>query len=193
MIRTVGMPSASLHKWQNVRLPSLAHVDGQCLASVALVPPNPALVDENFRGYVLLLSAHFQGFCRDLYAECAQIIVSKTRVTLQPLIQGQFTSNLRLDRGNPTVKSLKEDFERFDFPLHLSTADPANPARITLLERMNRWRNTAAHHGNPPPGIALDLPSLNNWRDACDGLAASLDEIMYTELRRILRRQPWAP
>ena len=187
------MPSASLLKWQNVRLPNLAHVDAQCVASLALVPPNPALIDENHRGYVLLLSAHFQGFCRDLYAECAPIVVSKTRVTLQPLIQGQFTSNLRLDHGNPTVKSLKEDFERFDFPLHLSTADPANPARITLLDRMNKWRNTAAHHGNPPAGIPLELPSLHDWRNACAGMATSLDGIMYTELRRILRRQPWIP
>jgi hypothetical protein len=187
------MPSASLLKWQNVRLPNLTHVDAQCVGCLALFPPNPALVDENYRGYVLLLSAHFQGFCRDLYAECAQIVVSRTRASLQLLIQGQFTSNLRLDHGNPTVTSLKADFERFHFPLHLSTADPANPARITLLDRMNRWRNAAAHHGNAPAGIPLDLPSLRDWRNACDGLAISLDGIMYTQLRRILRRQPWNP
>src|SRR5262249_12423404 len=110
------MPSASLLMWQNVRLPNLAHIDAQCVACLALAPPNPALVDENLRGYVLLLSAHFQGFCRDLYAECAQIVVSKTRVTLQPLIQAQFTRNLKLDRGNPNLENLKEDFSRFDFP-----------------------------------------------------------------------------
>jgi hypothetical protein len=187
------MPSASLLHWQNVRLPSLAHVDSQCVASLALVPPNPALIDENLRGYVLLLSAHFQGFCRDLYTESAQIVVSKTRTSLQPLIQRQSTSNLKLDHGNPTLKSLKEDFERFGFSLHLSTADPANPARLTLLDHMNQWRNAAAHHGNPPGGILLDLASLHDWRNACAGLATSLDGIMYTQLRRILRRQPWIP
>jgi hypothetical protein len=187
------MPSASLLHWQTVRLPSLAHVDAQCVASLALTPLNPALIDENYRGYVLMLSAHFQGFCRDLYTECSQIVVSKTRATLQPLIQGQFTSKLKLDRGNPTLQSLKEDFERFDFTLHLSTADPANPARLTLLDHMNQWRNAAAHHGNPPGGIILDLASLRDWRNACTGLATSLDGIMYTQLRRILRRQPWIP
>jgi hypothetical protein len=187
------MPSTALHNWQNVRLPSLAHVDAQCVASLGLAPANPALVDENLRGYVLLLSAHFQGFCRDLYAECAQIVVSKTRPTLQTLIQGQFTSNLRLDHGNPTVKNLQDDFKRFDFPLRLDTADPANPARITLLDRMNQWRNSAAHHGNPPAGVPLDLAALRDWRDACNGLALSLDGIMYTQLRRLLRRQPWVP
>src|SRR5438128_936212 len=142
------MPSASLLNWQNVRLPNLAHFDAQCVACLALVPPNPALLDENYRAYVLLLSARYQGFCRDLYTECAQIVVSKTRVTLQPLIQGQFTSNLKLDRGNPDVRNLKLDFERFDFKLRLDLANPANPALITLLDQMNKWRNAAAHHGN---------------------------------------------
>ena len=60
------MPSASLHHWRTHRMPNLAEVDTQCTTSVALAPPNPRLVEENLRGYVLLLSAHFQGFCRDL-------------------------------------------------------------------------------------------------------------------------------
>ena len=63
------MPSAALMKWQNERRPSLAHVDAQCAASVAAVPANVALIDENYRGYVLLLAAHFQGFCRDFHTE----------------------------------------------------------------------------------------------------------------------------
>jgi hypothetical protein len=49
----------------------LAEIDAQCAASQVLAPPNPRLVDENLRGYVVLLSAHFQGFCRDLYTEAA--------------------------------------------------------------------------------------------------------------------------
>jgi len=30
-------------------------------------PPNPPLEDENLRRLIMLLSAHFQGYCRDLY------------------------------------------------------------------------------------------------------------------------------
>src|SRR5437773_10310527 len=102
------MPSASLLHWQNDRMSRLAEVDAQCAASLALVPPPPNLVEENLRGYVLLLSAHFQGFCRNLYTECAQIIVSRVRATLQVLIQAQFTAHRRLDHGNPNVKNLRE-------------------------------------------------------------------------------------
>jgi hypothetical protein len=187
------MPSAALLGWRNDRMLRLAELDTQCAACLALASPQPNLVDENMRGYVLLLSAHFQGFCRDLYTECAQIIVSKVRATLQVLIQAQFTAHRRLDHGNPNLQNLKEDFERFDFTLDLPAVDSANVARLSHLRALNTWRNVAAHHGNIPVGAPLTLPLLQAWRNSCDGLASSLDDIMYNELWRILRRAAWAP
>jgi hypothetical protein len=65
------MPSVALTEWTNDRMPRLAQVDGQCAANLALVPPNPILLDEILRGYAMLPSAHFQGYCRALYTECA--------------------------------------------------------------------------------------------------------------------------
>jgi hypothetical protein len=186
------MPSAALLQWQNDRMPRLAEVDAQCAASLALVTANTRLVEENLRGYVLLLSAHFQGFCRDLYAECAQIIVSKVRPRLQAIIQFQFMAHCKIDHGNPNLQNLREDFERFDFTLDVPAADPANVACLAHLGMLNKWRNMAAHHGKIPGGTPpLDYPSLQLWRASCDGLAMSLDDIMYNELRRILRRTPW--
>ena len=73
----------SLRSWQQDRQTRLTEIDNQCAASLAGLPPNPHLIDENLRGYVLLLSAHFQGYCRDLYTEAAQIIALKVRATLQ--------------------------------------------------------------------------------------------------------------
>lgn len=185
------MPSVSLLYWQNERMPRLQQVDLQCAASLAGAPPNPHLIDENLRGYVVLLSAHFQGFCRDLYTEAAQVIVSKVRPSLQTLIQDQFTAHHKLDRGNPTYEHLKEDFERFGFALDLRV-DAANRPRLDDLSVLNKWRNVAAHQGTRlPAGIPLNLPSLRAWRTSCDGLATSLDAILYNQLRRILKRTPW--
>jgi hypothetical protein len=175
-------------------MPRLAEVDSQCSAALALVPPRPNLADENLRAFVLLLSAHFQGFCRDLYTECAVIVVAKVRPSLRALLQRQLTANRALDHGNPNVKNIRDDFERFDFHLDLAAADPANPARITHLGELNRWRNIAAHHGTAPTGLApLTLPAIQAWQSACNGLAVSLDLIMYNQLRRTLRRAPWVP
>lgn len=187
------MPSASLLQWRNERMPRLHEVDLQCAAVVGAPVPNPRLIDENLRGYVLLLSAHFQGYCRDLYTECAQVVVSKLRPTLQPLIQAQFTAQRALAHGNPNLQNIRADFQRFGSTLDLIAAHPANTARITHLGFLNTWRNAAAHHGTIPADPPLTLPNLQAWRASCDGLATSLDGIMYNRLRRILRRTPWVP
>ncbi|HEX5271072.1 MAG TPA: hypothetical protein VFW33_11315 [Gemmataceae bacterium] len=184
------MPSASLMQWRNERMPRLHHVEVQCAASLTAPAANPQLIDENLRGYVLLLSAHFQGFCRDLSTEAAQVIVSKVRTSVQLLVQRQFTAHRALDRGNPTAENLRNDFKRFGFKLDLA-ADPANVPRLHDLAAMLTWRNVAAHYGPIPPGPALALPSLQAWKTSCDGLATSLDAILYTELRKKFRRAPW--
>jgi hypothetical protein len=186
------MPSTSLLSWQNDRMPRLTDFDAQCAASLTLTPPQPNLVEENLRGCVLLLSAHFQGFCRDLYTESTMVVVSKIRPRLQILIQEQFAASMKLNHGNPNIQNLKEDFMRFGFALDLPAANPANAARLMDLAVLNKWRNIAAHHGAIPGGMpSLRLPLLQGWRNSCDGLATSLDDTMYNELRKILRRAPW--
>jgi hypothetical protein len=187
------MPSVSLLSWQTTRTLALHEIDTQCASSLAISPPNPRLAEENIRGYVVLLSAHFQGFCRDLYTEAAQFLASKVRRTLQVLIQTQFTASLSLDHGNPNLTNLKKDFDRFGGKLDLLSADPANPVRLQDLSKLNEWRNIAAHHGVVPPGGLPSMPAIRSWRNSCDGLTHSLDGIMYNRLRNLLRREPWPP
>jgi hypothetical protein len=57
-------------------MPRLNEVEAHRAAVLALVPPNPTFLDETLRGFVLHLSAHFQGFCRDLYIECDGLAAS---------------------------------------------------------------------------------------------------------------------
>ena len=189
------MPSAALLKWQNERLPSLVQVDAQCVATVAAVPANLALIDENYRGYVLLLAAHFQGFCRDLHTECVQIIASKVRPSLEILFQSQFSARRELDRGNANAKSIIEDFSRFGFSMKTQLDGIAGAVALKAdLHTLNEWRNAAAHH-NPslPPGGPLTVPLVQGWRNSCNLLATAIDKILYTQLRIRLRRQPWVP
>jgi hypothetical protein len=187
------MPSASLLRWNNDRQPRLAQIAGQCGTTLAAVPPNPHLIDENLRGYVLALSAHFQGFCRDLYTEASQILVSRVkRPALAAIFAAQFTAQRKLDKGNPNLENLKTDFKRFGFTLDLAGADPANAARLAHLAKLNEWRNLAAHQGTPTATVApLTHALIVTWHTSCDGLVSSLDGIMYNQLKRILRRAPW--
>ena len=167
------MPSSALNLWQTDRMPRLAQVDAQCTTVFALVPPNPRLAEENLRGYVVLLSAHFQGFCRDLYVECVQVVVSKVRRSLRVLFEHQFAQKLKLDHGNPNIDNIAEDFNRFEFDLiGTARAEPAFAVRRQHLVELNKWRNTVAHQGPSPAGFpGLTLASVAGWRISCDGLA----------------------
>jgi hypothetical protein len=165
-------------------------------AGLAAGPAVPApLAQESLQGYVMLLSGHFQGFCRDLYTECTQICGASVPPGLRTTIQAQFASELRLNSKNPTVENIRKDFERFGFLLDLAAADPANPLRITHLGHLNYWRNAVAHQkATPPPAgvpAVLTLGDIQAWRAPCDGLAQCLDDIMRTELTRILGAAPW--
>ena len=189
------MPSAALTQWQNDRVPRLNEVEAHCAAVLALAPPNPRFLDETLRGFVLHLSAHYQGLCRDLYTECSQICIASVPIGLKATTQAQFSAQLKLEKGNPTHDNMKRDFNRFGFLLDLQAANAANAQRVTDLGHLNDWRNKAAHQGTQALGggvpVTLTLPTLQGWRASCDGLAISLDDIMRAELLRILGNSPW--
>jgi len=140
-----------------------------------------------------LLSAHFQGFCRDLYAEAAQVITFRVRQSLQVLVQDQFVAHCGLDHKNATLDTLAGDFNRFGLDLRRElAADPADQIRRQHLAALNLWRNVAAHWGRVAHDRrAVDLASDSDWQQSCDGLATVLDGIVYNRLRKLLRRKPW--
>lgn len=195
------MPSAALLRWHNDRMARLGHIDSHCAA--LLLPPAPGaaapvpspLAQESLQGYVMLLSGHFQGFCRDLYTECLQLCAAAVPPGLSATVQAQFGAEVKLNSGNPTVHNIRKDLERFGFLLDLAGSDPANPLRVTHLGHLNYWRNAVAHQkATPPPhGVpaVLVLRDIQAWRSSCDGLAICLDGIMHAELLRILGAAPW--
>lgn len=185
------MSSASLQRWQSVSMIRLAHIEAQCIATTTLAPPNPELAEENLRAFVLLLSSHFQGFCRELYTECTQVFAISLSAAMQPTIQAQFSAELKVNGLNPTAENIRKDFERFAFQINFD-ADPKNAPRITQLGHLNKWRKSIAHHSvTPPAGIpALTFANVQGWKSSCDGLAIWLNSIMFTELSRILGAPP---
>jgi hypothetical protein len=189
------VPSAALVNWQNDRMNRLNEVDVHCASVLALIPPNPTFLDETLRGFVLHLSAHFQGFCRDLYSECSQLLIATIPVGIQPAAQKQFSAQLALEKGNPSHDNIKRDFDRFGTPLNLEGAHPMGPGHVTDLGHMNAWRNKAANQSNYPLGggipVNLTLLIVQGWKTSCDGLANSLDAIMHGELLHILGVAPW--
>jgi hypothetical protein len=188
------MPSIALNRWQTDRMPRLDRVDAHCAALFGAPAPVPEMSEEALQGYVMLLSGHFQGFCRDLYQECARAFAAILAAELSSSLLAQFFAELKLYGGNPTLENIRKDFERFGFVLNLPVVDPANTMRITDIGHLNQWRNHAAHqNSNPlPVGVPpLSLAGVQRARNSCSGLAVSLDGVMYNELKRILRVPPW--
>jgi hypothetical protein len=188
------MPSIALTTWQTDRLARVLEIETQCAMSAALVPPNPRLTDENLRGFVMLLSAHFQGFCRDLNTECAQALAAAAPVGMRIAVQNQCMAGRELDGANPRYATLRIDFNRFGLDLTtMLNMDPLNPPRITSLDHLIAWRNYAAHHKviPPPTGGPFTLATVVGWRDACHGLAVELDRIMYNQLMHLTGAPPW--
>ena len=191
------MPSAALTRWQTDRMSRLGHVDAHCatlFAASGPTAPSP-LAEDSLQGYVVLLSGHFQGFCRDLYTESAQACANAAPAGLRAAVQRQFTSELKLNAGNPTLENIQTDFKRFGFLLDIAAAHPANTRRITHLAQLRSWRNAVAHQmpAPAPSGTpaALKLSDVQTWRASCDGLATSLDGIMFSELGMIVGVAPW--
>ena len=140
-----------------------------------------------------MLSAHFQGFCRDLYVEAAEAFIRMLPAHLIDVARVQCSAQIALGTGNPNLQSLSRDFDRFDLTLKPALdAGPANALRLNHLALLNQWRNFVVHYGvNPPPGPPLDLPAVRAWLGSCDGLASELDRIVYDHMRGLLGVPPW--
>lgn len=150
------------------------------------------MADEHLRAYVTLLNAHFQGFCRDLYTEASLKVVSRIRqVRLRPIVQAQFSTGLKLEKGNPTLDVLAEDFGRFgiaDLKAAVGIAPPAD-AHKGRLKAMSACRNKCAH--GEPMIPELLLANIQAWRTSCDWIASRLNAVVYDRLWASFRAAPW--
>ena len=110
------MPSDALVAWQTERMPRLQMVEVDCLHLEALHAAAPNRVQEFIRSYAVLLSAEFQGFCRDLHDKCAESLVDSVNPpALQAVLRSQCRYGRKLDTGNPNPGNLGADFNRYLF------------------------------------------------------------------------------
>lgn len=185
-------PSQALQEWNTTRQGRLTKLEAQCVWAAGLAPPDPEMVAEHLRAYVTLLSAHFQGFCRDFYTEASLKVVARIKqVGLRPIIQAQFATGLKLEKVNPTLDALAEDFGRFgiaNLRAAVGTAPPADTHK-GRLKAMNECRNKCAH--GEPVIPELLFANIQDWRNSCDWLASRLNAIVYDKLWAAFRAAPW--
>jgi hypothetical protein len=148
--------------------------------------------------YLVMLSGQFQGFCRDLHSEAADVIAAAiTPRSLQPVLRARLTEGRKLDSGNPTPGNLGSDFGRFgmDFWPEVNALHRWNSRRQAHLELVNNWRNAIAHQDFDPARVGgmktLWLAHVNGWRRICDTLAVMFDRAVADHIARITGTRPW--
>lgn len=196
------MPSNALHRWNTEARENL----DQILTAHAAIGGNQrgrryALEQVN-HAYTVLLASQFQGFCRDLHSEAADHIASAVgSAQVRDLARRNFIFGRKLDRGNAHASSLGSDFNRLGMELipAVRDADRHSGSRLAKLELLNRWRNAIAHqdfantlHLDLGDGrLTLRLADVRAWRNACERLAGTIDEVVRAYLETVVGHSPW--
>ena len=191
------MPSSSLQQWRQTRRTQLDEIVQAHRAVGGMGRGRRYATEQVNHAYAVLLSSHFQGFCRDLHTECVDHIVQKVPAALQNVIRGELVRDRTLDRGNPNPGSIGADFARLGLPIwdKVKAIDRRNDARRQLLEELNNWRNAIGHQDFDPTKLGgrttLRLQEVNAWRQACDQLARAFDKVIRTHLKALMGSPPW--
>jgi hypothetical protein len=193
------MPSVAFNMWFTERAATLDDVENAHRAVRGSGQGARAAALQINQAYAVLLSAQFQGYCRDLHMECTdQLVAPVADPALKIALRANLLFGRRLDRGNPNAGNVGADFNRFNvvfWPV-VDGHHPDNPARRVALEDLNEWRNAIAHQdfnaallraGRPH----LTLARVREWRKACDGLVKSFDEVLRDHVRTLTGRAPW--
>jgi hypothetical protein len=148
--------------------------------------------------FVLLLSAHFQAYCRGLHSEATQWLADAVEPGIGTVLAVNLTLRRQLDSRNAQPASLAADFNRLDFPFWsvVEASDARNKARREKLERLNEWRNAVAHHDIDKRRSDLTphevtLEACRSWRGALNGLARSFDFVLANRLQELVHTRPW--
>lgn len=154
------------------------------------------------QAYAVLVSSHFQRFCRDLHSEAIEhLAAALTEPWARPMMKLRLTEGRKLDSGNPNPGNIGSDFNRFGFNLwsRMVDLDKRTPGRKAKIDQLNRWRNAIAHQDfDDAVGLDLNagrtdlrLADVAAWHTACDQLAATMDAAALAHLSPLVGGSPW--
>ena len=192
------MASASLKRWKSTRAHELDQLEAAHVAVGGTGRGRRYATQQVNQAYVILLSSHFQGSCRDLHAEAVDYMVESIEAkTLRTAARTAFTWNRALDRGNPHPGNLGRDFNRLGMTFWptVQAIDVRNGRRKTRLEELNEWRNAIAHQDFDPKKLGgrttVTLDMVRRWRSTCSALAQSFDRVVGDHIKQATGTARW--
>lgn len=191
------MPSVSLQFWRTSRRGALDELEAAHGGVGGSGRGRRHATQQINQAYAVILSSQFQGYCRDLHSECADYFVQRVPSgLLRTALRNVLVQNRRLDKGNPNPGNIGADYNRFALPFwdEVRNLDPRNQARQNRLDELNEWRNAIAHQDFDAAGLGvtvLRVQRVREWRNACNQLSDSFDEVMRAHLQTINGFSPW--
>ncbi|HET8699253.1 MAG TPA: hypothetical protein VFO94_17340, partial [Gammaproteobacteria bacterium] len=112
------MTSSALAHWNTVAQAALEEIEAAHRAVGGHGPGRRYATLQINHAYAMLLSSQFQGFCRTLHTEVADLLVARLADPwAKPLLRSSLIGRRKLDRGNPTPSNLSADFSAFGMEL----------------------------------------------------------------------------
>jgi hypothetical protein len=190
------MPSLAFQIWDVERRKRLDEIARAHRAVGGIKRGRRFATNQINQAYAMLLSAEFQGYCRDLHSECVDSLINTMSAgTLRILVRDALHMNRKLDVHNPNSGNLGSDFHRFGILLwdEIRNQSPRNTARQSDLENLNLWRNAIAHQDFTRVGgsMSLHLATVRKWRRTCEDLAISFDTVLKDYLTGLIGMAPW--
>ena len=190
------MPSRSLGRWTGEAAVALDRMEHAHRAVGGSSPGRRYATQQINQSYLVMLSSHFQQFCRDLHSEAVDHLLRGMDPALLPIVLSSLTSDRKLDRGNPTPGNLGSDFGRLGMAFwpDVNALHRQNAARVRRLELMGYWRNAIAHQdfaGNARhlAGRAeITLADVRQFRSTCEALALGFDRVVLAHIKTVAGR-----
>lgn len=187
------MPSRSLQRWTKDAGTALDRMEQAHRAVGGSSPGRRYATQQINQSYLVLLSSHFQLFCRDLHSEAVDHLLRGLDPALLPIVQAALTSDRKLDRGNPTPGNLGSDFGRLGMTFwpSVNALHPHNTARAKRLELMGHWRNAIAHQdfdGNARhlgSRTEITVADVRQFRRVCGALALWFDRAVLAHIKAV--------
>ncbi len=191
------MPSQAMNAWVSTRAAVLDELLGVIGVIRGSKKVQRTAIQYLSRSFAVMLSAEFQGFCKDLHRECAEHFASLVPAGIEDVVLQQFLAQRLLDRGNPNPGNIGADFNRLGLKLfdEVFRTDSRVLTWRQELDNLNEWRNAVAHNDYAPARISaqsqLTLTQLRSWRSACNHLAVVFDKVLGKHLETKTGVKPW--
>lgn len=187
--------------WQTTGLARLAELESVHVQATGSAKGRRWGTAQLNRSLFVMLVAQFQGYCRALHDEAADVHIASAVAGQQAMLGTLLTQGRKLDTQNPRRSALGSDFGRlgFRFVDDLKAARPTVATELDHLERLIDFRN-AIGHGDEGAIAAIEADGAIRSTKAAyvasrrtlDRLVGTMDEVVAARLAAVLATpRPW--